>query len=155
MTAQTLAIFLDELEREAHGASVAEEAYRREVAERMRTLEQERAFGFRRFNLMRSITAAVAAAQNEDEALAKGQEVLLAELQISAASEANQETLRRFEPVLRACWSACQPESGEADTAAIAAALREFEAWFGTARSGPFLSLMDREIVELPLVEVC
>lgn len=155
MTEQTLTAFLDRLEQDAHAASRAEESFRREVAERMRALEQERAFGFRRYNLMRSVGVAVAAGENEDDALAKGRTAFLDELQMSADSEANEETLRRFEPVLRACWSACQAEGEAADTTAIASALAAFETWFGSARSGPFLALMEREVVELPLVEVC
>ena len=43
---------------------------------------------------------------------------------------------------------------GEATEADPAAALAAFEAWFAGTRGGPFLALMEREIVELPLVEV-
>lgn len=161
MTGQTLTAFLDGLERDAHAASVAEENFRREIAERLRALEQERAFGFRRFNLMRSVIDAVASGQDEEEALAKGRETVAQELQIGAETAVNLETLQRFEPVLRACWEACTAAGGTADAdkgdtaAAVAAALKEFEAWFASARNGSFLSLMDHEIVELPLVEVC
>jgi hypothetical protein len=104
---------------------------------------------------MRSVSTAVAAGQDEDEALAKGREAFLDELQMTAESEANQETLRQFDPVLRACWGACRAEEGAADTAAIASALAAFEAWFGSAGNGSVLTLMEREVVELPLVEVC
>ena len=52
---------------------------------------------------------------------------------------------------------------GEADSGATHAAtsdeigkqLSEFENWFGKARNGPFLSVLEREILELPLVEPC
>ncbi len=33
--------------------------------------------------------------------------------------------------------------------------MSEFERWFGTARNRPFLSVLEREMVELPLVETC
>jgi type I site-specific restriction endonuclease len=156
MTEQTLTVFLDGLEQAAHTASAAEENFRREVAERLRAVEQERAFGFRRLNLMRSVTAAIAAGKDEDEALAKGREVFLHELQITTTSEANQETLHQFEPVLRACWDGCQSQGDDASAAAaIVTALKEFETWFGSVRNGSVLTLMEREIVELPLVEVC
>ncbi|RIK96896.1 MAG: hypothetical protein DCC74_09215 [Proteobacteria bacterium] len=167
MTEQTLTAFLDGLEQQAHDASAAEENFRRDIAKRLRELEQERAFGFRRFNLMRSVIDAVASGKDEEEALAKGRETVAQELQIGAETAVNLETLQRFEPVLRACWGACvaEPEAADAadagtgaetaGAAAVAAALKEFEAWFSTARNGSFLSLMDQEIVELPLVEVC
>ena len=35
------------------------------------------------------------------------------------------------------------------------ATLRDCEAWFAEHRNGPFLSIMEREMVELPLVETC
>jgi len=171
MTEQTLTAFLDGLEQQAHAASAAEENFRRDIARQLRELEQERAFGFRRLNLMRSVIDAVASGKDEEEALAKGRETVAQELQIGAETAVNLETLQRFEPVLRACWGACVAEtdaetetadaadadagSETAGAAAVAAALAAFEAWFSTARNGSFLSLMDQEIVELPLVEVC
>ena len=59
MTTQALSAFLDELEQSAHAASVAEENYRREAAARIRELENERAFGFRRLTLMRTVADAI------------------------------------------------------------------------------------------------
>lgn len=59
MTTQQLSAFLDEFEQSAHQASVNEESYRREVAARLKELANERAFGFRRLNLMRTVVAAI------------------------------------------------------------------------------------------------
>jgi len=56
--------------------------------------------------------------------------------------------------VIRACWQAVQAES-EAEKPEIGGQLDSFERWFGKARNGPFLSVLEREIVELPLVEIC
>ena len=50
-----------------------------------------------------------------------------------------------------AIWAATRPEAEEGGPAA--AALAAFEAWYGE-RGTPFLALMEREIPELPLVEV-
>jgi hypothetical protein len=162
MAAQALTSYLDELERAARGASAAEEAYRREAAARFRQFEQERAFGFRRLNLMRTVTAAVGEAQDEDEAAQAGGQAFLRELEWSAATELQRQTLEQFRPVILAAWRLTQAEEEAADVAsdvaadvaALAAALTTFEQWFAAARDMPFLSLMEREPVELPLVEV-
>ena len=47
--------FLDALKSEADRASAAESAFHRELTQRIKVLEQERAFAFRRLNLMQSI----------------------------------------------------------------------------------------------------
>ena len=64
-----------------------------------------------------------------------------------------------MEPVIAACWQATQPNTSEAeapvDSTTIIEKLRAFEAWFAEHRNGPFLSIMEREMVELPLVETC
>ncbi|MGN6308697.1 MAG: hypothetical protein ACTHNN_03990 [Xanthobacteraceae bacterium] len=159
MTAQPLTALLDDLDRIAHDASINEENYRKEAAVRFRELEQDRAFGFRRLNLMRSVTAALDGCETEEDAILRGSTAFLHELGWSGTSETQQETLTNFAPVIAACWQATQPEAPEAgapaDSAAIIEKLRAFEAWFAEHRNGAFLSIMEREIVELPLVETC
>lgn len=158
MTAQPLTALLDNLDQIAHTASINEENYRKEAAARFRELEQDRAFGFRRLNLMRTVTAAITNSEGEDDAILKGSAAFLQELGWTAASEMQQEALEHFCPIISACWQATQSETPEAESDAIGAIiekLRAFEAWFGEARNGPFLSVMEREIVELPLVETC
>ena len=56
------ASFLDTLKAATVAAETAEAKFRREIAERTRQLERERAFAFRRFNLMRAVADAVASA---------------------------------------------------------------------------------------------
>ena len=51
----------------------------------------------------------------------------------------------RFEPVALAVWG---------EDADAAAALAGFEAWFAEQRGAGVLALMEREVVELPLVEI-
>lgn len=154
MTTQALTTFLDQLEQSAHAASVEEENYRREVAARIQKLEKERAFGFRRLNLMRAVVAAIEACETEDDAVMQGSTAFLREVGWSSESESQQEALEKFQPVIRACWQARQAED-EIDQQAIGGRLNDFERWFGEARNGPFLSVLEREIVELPLVEIC
>ena len=164
MTVQQLSAFLDDFERSAHEASVNEENYRREVQDRLKVLANERAFGFRRLNLMRTVVAAISDCETEDDAIVKGSAAFLREVGWSAENESQQESLEKFQPVIRACWQIKQ--AGTEDEASggtkvdakpddIGKQLSEFEDWFGKARNGPFLSVLEREILELPLVEIC
>ena len=164
MTTQQLSAFLDDFERSAHEASVNEENYRREIAVRLKELANERAFGFRRLNLMRTVVAAIQDCETEDDAVVRGSAAFLREVGWSAENESLQESLERFQPVIRACWQMKQAGTGdeasddakpEEKPADIGKQLSEFENWFGKARNGPFLSVLEREIVELPLVEIC
>jgi hypothetical protein len=159
MTAQPLTALLDDLDRIAHDASINEENYRKEAAARFRELEQDRAFGFRRLNLMRTVTAALDGSESEEDAILRGSTAFLRELEWSGTSETQQETLTNFAPVIAACWQATQPNTSEAgalvNSTTIIEKLRAFEAWFAEHRNGPFLSIMEREMVELPLVETC
>ncbi|HEY1154593.1 MAG TPA: hypothetical protein VGE73_12130 [Pseudolabrys sp.] len=158
MTVQAFTAVLDQLEQTAHAASVSEENYRREAAARIQALEQERAFGFRRLALMRTVLTAIANCETEDDAILQGSAAFLQEVGWKTEVESQQEALEQFHPVIRACWQAAQAEKAEqADQppAQITDKLNDFERWFGEARNGPFLKVLEREIVELPLVETC
>jgi hypothetical protein len=154
MTASALDDCLAGLDEAARSANVAEEAYRREAMLRIRALEQERAFAFRRLNLMRSVASAVADAEDEAEALAHGSAAFVRELGWSGASGTQREVVERFAPVARIVWQASRAETAEATGAAIERELAAFEAWFSASRGAPFPSIMEGEVVELPLVEV-
>ncbi len=164
MTTQQLSAFLDGFERAAHEASITEENYQREAAARLKQLAEARAFGFRRLNLMRTVVAAIQGCETEDDAIIAGSAAFLHEVGWSTENESQQEALEKFQPVIRACWRIKQADveaatEGAAKPAAspddIGQQLSEFENWFDTARNGPFLSVLEREIVELPLVEPC
>lgn len=150
----SLTTYLDELEQAAHAASTAEEVYRREIAQRVRALEQERAFAFRRLNLMRTVASAVAGHEEEAEALQAGSVAFMRELEWTGATESQRQTLEQFRPVVLAAWALDRAEEGQRDQAALTRALTAFEDWFAQSRQGPFLSVMEREVVELPLVEI-
>jgi hypothetical protein len=154
MTASALDDYLAGLDEAAHSANVAEEVYRREAMLRIRALEQERAFAFRRLNLMRSVASAAADAKDEVDALAHGSTAFLRELGWSGASESQREVVERFAPVVREVWQASRAETAEGAGAAIERELAAFEEWFSSSRGAPFPSIMEGEVVELPLVEV-
>ena len=74
---------------------------------------------------------------------------MLREVGWSGATEPQREVADRFAPVVAALAAAASDEPADP-----AAALAAFEAWFAEARGAPFLGLMEREVVELPLVEI-
>jgi hypothetical protein len=160
MTDEILQNLIRDLNDAARGASVAEETFRREAAERIATLGRARAFAFRRLNLVKAIVAAMATAEDHPAAMAHATAAFLREVNWSGASESQREVVEKFLPVANAIWDARQ--AGESDegkgesegAAAVEQQLAAFEQWFERNRNGPFLSLMDGEALELPLVEV-
>ncbi|HWM81081.1 MAG TPA: hypothetical protein VNQ56_03375 [Pseudolabrys sp.] len=154
MTAQILTAYLDDLERTAHKVSADEETYRREAAARFRELEQARAFAFRRLNLMRTVIDAVTGIEEEEEAIKTGTIAFMREVEWSGATEAQRQAIEQFNPVVLAAWQLSRTEGDAGDTAGLTRALADFEQWFSNSRNSPFLTVMEREVVELPLVEV-
>jgi hypothetical protein len=75
-----IAPFLEALQGAASSAASAETAYRRAAAERIKQLERERSFAFRRVNLMKPIADAVARAESEEMAVGGSQAILRAKL---------------------------------------------------------------------------
>ena len=143
--------WLETLAAEARDANAAEQQHRKEAARRAAELRDLRAFAWRRLNLMRGIAAAVRNADDAETATAAGRAVMLREVAWNGATQAQRDVAARFAPVTLAVWAATRPEPQDADPASVFAA---FEDWYAAERGAPFLGLMEREIVELPLVEV-
>ncbi len=146
----TLAAYLDGLDAAARAASTAERDWQAEAARRAAELKAERAFAWRRLNLMRSLAGAVRGGEDEETALAAGRAAFLRETGLTGATEAQRQVAERFAPVLIAIRAAIAEDGAGDPSAALAA----FEAWYAEDRGRPFLALMEREIVDLPLVEV-
>ena len=147
--------FLAELESAAISANQAEGELRKRMAEEITRLERQRAFAFRRLNLMREVAKAIASAENEESAIACGLAVVRTELGWETDNESRTETLNHFAPVVRAAFEGlCPPETGEA-TGNVAEALSGFEDWYESAHGKPFWVLFDQYVPELPLVERC
>ncbi len=153
MSGQDFSGLLEELEAVARAAGAAEIEFQKEVAKHAAELREERAFAWRRLNLLRAVAAAVAAAKDEDEAGAAGRKAFYGQVGWNGATQNQRDVAERFAPVVAAVWTATRPE-GPKDAAEVKDALATFEAWYAETRSAPFLSLMERDIVELPLVEV-
>lgn len=154
MSNLTLPNYLDELDRLAKEANVAEDEFRQNIAKRVRELEEARAFAFRRLNLMKSVGQAVADAKDEEEVKAQASTAFLAEVSWTGGSQFQRDVLEKFMPVALAVWAASKPDAKEEDAAEIAKELAVFEAWFAQDRETPFLTLMQQELPELPLVEI-
>jgi hypothetical protein len=135
--------FLDRLIAAANDAAKAEAQFRREAAERIGAFEQERAFAFRRLNLVRAVSDAVCRCENEEKAAEAGCEVLCEKLGWSSASETAAAVLDRFAPVARAVHTGESPE----------AALTEFESWYAATYAIPFWTLFEQPMAETPRVD--
>jgi len=146
--------FLDALKLAADRATAAENDFRREIAGRTRALERERAFAFRRMNLMRAVADVIAAAEGEEIAVAGAATVLRAGLGWSSDSEARIAVVSRFAPVAQAVFATLAPsDDEEASGPDVIAALAEFETWYAEAHSSPFWTLFESYMPETPVVD--
>lgn len=159
MTA-TLDGYFEELNSAARDANVAEELYRKDALARIKQLELERAFAFRRLNLIKAVASSMTGAKDDAEATARASAAFLGEIGWTGASEMQREVLGRFLPVITALRDATREPADpgdaprEADKPLIKQELAAFEKWYAEKRNAPFLSLMEQEVLELPLVEV-
>ncbi|HEY1311888.1 MAG TPA: hypothetical protein VGF02_13130 [Pseudolabrys sp.] len=152
--------FLDDLQRAADGRAAAEEAFRREIAVRTKALENERAFAFRRLNLMRAIAEVVAGAEDEAIAVAAATAVLRAKLGWETDSEARDVVITQFAPVAVAMFASLSPAPPETTgTSAqrpppdVIATLAAFERWYAETHPGPFWVLLENYMTETPVVD--
>jgi hypothetical protein len=151
--------FLDELKLAADKTSTAEDEIRREMADRIKALEVERAYAFRRLNLMRAIAEVVATAEGEEIGVAAATAVLRARLGWSSDSEARDEVITRFAPVAIAMYASLSPEietpSGQqpAPEPDVLAALTEFERWYAETHPVAFWVLFENYMPETPRVD--
>ena len=151
MTAQGFG-FLDQLKAAADSASAAEATFRQQAAQRIATLDRERAFAFRRLNLMRAIADAIVEAETEEQAVASALATLRAKLDWSSDSDARALVLSRFSPVVQAVFANLTAEN-EAPLPDVAQALVEFESWYAETRDTPFWALFDQYRSETPVVD--
>ena len=159
--------FLDALKLAAEEAARAEDDFRRQMAERAKALERERAFAYRRLNFMRAIAEAVAAAESEEIAVAAALAAMRTKLGWSSDSEARAAVLARFAPVAQQIFAALGPASEEAgapgagegqgappvEPADAVAALAAFEAWYRETHPNPFWLLFEHYMPETPVVD--
>jgi hypothetical protein len=146
------ASFLSELKTAAEAAKTAEAGFRREAALRIAALEQERAFAFRRLNLMQAIAEAMASAESEEIAVANAFAALRTRLGWNSDSEARSEVIVHFSPVALAVFRTAA--SSEDESAAEAhEAIAAFERWYAETRGSPFWILFEQQMPDTPLVD--
>lgn len=145
-----VAAWIEELTEATRTAEAAEAAYRAEYAKRVEMLAQERAFAFRRANLLRAVADAVAGAEDEAAAVAHGLATLRSRLGWGSGSAAQEEIVARFAPV---CAALREGDAQAKEAADPAEALAGFEAWHLEARGIPFWVLFERWMPETPVVD--
>ncbi|HEY2839602.1 MAG TPA: hypothetical protein VGJ26_10650 [Pirellulales bacterium] len=146
--------FLGGFKRATEHATAAENDFRREIAQRIRALENERAFAFRRYNLMRAIADLVASAESEEIAVAGATAALRGKLGWSSDSEARAAVLSRFAPVAQAMFANLAPAGNdEAPVPDVIAALAEFERWYAETHPNPFWILFENYLPDRPVVD--
>ena len=145
--------FLDALATAADEAEKAEATFRRDIAGRIKALEQERAFAFRRLNFMRAVADVIASAESEEIAVAHALATMRTRLGWSSDSEARSEVLSRFAPVAEAAFASLAPPEAETEEADVPKALADFEAWYAATRGSPFWILFEQYMPETPRVD--
>ena len=147
------ASFLDTLKAAADNAARAEDTFRREIEERTKALGRERAFAFRRLNLLRSIAEAIATAEDSKLAVACSLGVLRTKLGWTSDSEARSAVLSRFAPVAEAVFATLAPPDEETPKTDVIQSLAEFEHWYGENHATSFWALFDEYVTETPVVD--
>jgi len=146
--------FLDAMKLAAEQAERAEDDFRREISDRTKALERDRAFAYRRLNLMRDVAAAVTTAEDEEAAVAAGAAVMRMKLGWSNDSEARTEVLARFSPVTREVFAHLTPaDPQDGESADVVRVLDEFETWYRETHPNPFWVLFENYLPETPRVD--
>lgn len=152
--------FLDALKAAADQASGAETAFHRELAQRIKLLEEERAYAFRRLNLMQLIANSVMGSEDRDVAIAGSLAMVRIELGWDGEDDNHNLVMAQLRPVSEAVLAVLNPPveenaRPEAPAPDPVAALKQFEQWYTATYQRSFWSLFDQERPELPLVERC
>jgi acyl-CoA reductase-like NAD-dependent aldehyde dehydrogenase len=146
--------YLDALKLAADQSSVAENEFRSQIAARIKELEKQRAFAFRRLNLMKEVSGVIASAESEEIAVAVATAVLRAKLGWASDSEARMEVVSNFAPVAQAMFASLAPvESEDEEKPDVIGKLAEFEAWYAETHPNPFWVLFENYMPETPVVD--
>jgi hypothetical protein len=146
--------YLDVLKLAADNSSVAENEFRSQLAARIKELEKQRAFAFRRLNLMKEVSGVIASAESEEIAVAVATAVLRAKLGWASDSEARMAVVSNFAPVAQAMFASLAPAESEDEPRPDALkTLAEFEAWYAETHPNPFWVLFENYMPETPVVD--
>lgn len=156
--------FLVELQEAAQGAERAESLLRKEMAARTKGLAGERAFAYRRMNVMRSLFEMVSQAESEEIAVAAAVAALRKRLGWVDDSPARDEVLAEYAKVASAAFHDARPADDEAKVILASTggederpdtrqALAAFERWYAGTREKPFWVLFEHYMPETQLVD--
>jgi hypothetical protein len=149
---ETVAALVAELEAAAAAAWREEDALRSRMAAEVARLERRRAFAHRRMNLVRTLSAPLAAAETEEAAASALRAAARRELGWEREGEYHRAVLDRLQPVGFVLWQCVRGAKDAAPSAALAE-LEAFETWFETTHKEPFYALFDHAPAEVGLVE--
>jgi hypothetical protein len=146
--------YLNALKLAADNSSAAENEFRSQISTRIKELEKQRSFAFRRLNLMKEVSSVIAGAESEEIAVAVATAVLRAKLGWASDSEARMEVVSSFAPVAQAMFaSLAPPESDDEEKPDVVKTLREFETWYASTHPNPFWVLFENYMPETPVVD--
>jgi hypothetical protein len=145
---------LDALKLSADQSATAEAEFRSQIAGRIKELEKQRSFAFRRLNLMKEVSGVVAGAESEEIAVAGATAVLRTKLGWTSDSEARVAVVSSFAPVAQAMFASLAPvESDDEERPDVIKRLAEFEAWYEATHPNPFWVLFENYMPETPVVD--
>jgi hypothetical protein len=144
--------YLAGLEAAADAAAHRETAFRKEAPQRIATLERERAFAYRRLNLIRAIAGVVGGAESEDSAVGAGLAMLRAKVDETGKSSVTTPVVTHFAPVVASVFHVVEGE-GEPPVSAIGETLAVFEAWYLATYNKPFWTLFEHVVAQTPVVD--
>src|SRR5882757_4591736 len=125
------ASYLDALKLSADQSALAENEFRSQIATRIKGLEKQRAFAFRRLNLMKEVSGVIANAESEEIAVAVATAVLRAKLGWADDSEARMAVVSSFAPVAQAMFASLAPPESEGEPRPnVLETLAGFETWY-------------------------
>jgi hypothetical protein len=147
--------FLDVLKLSAERSAAAEDEFRRHIVDRIKELEMQRSFAFRRLNLIRGVADVIAHAESEEIAVANATAMLRAKLGWVSDSEARVAVASRFAPVAQAMFtSLTPPDDDETEKRPdVIEVLTEFEAWYEKTHPNSFWMLFENYTPETPVVD--
>jgi hypothetical protein len=146
--------YLDALKLAADGSSRAEDEFRSQISARIKELERQRSFAFRRLNLMKEVSGVIAGAESEEIAVAGATAVLRAKLGWADDSEARVAVVSSFAPVAQAMFASLAPaESEDEPRPDVLKTLSAFEAWYAETHPNPFWVLFENYMPETPVVD--
>ena len=154
--------FLSALRQAAHAAQAEEISFRNHVGREIEKRERARQYAFRRLSIAELMARAAHDAKDETAAVDAQTAALRSEFGWHGDTEARRQIIEAWRPVALAVWATVRPLPPDGDAVGgaaevpppdVGAALAAFEAWYLAEFGSNYLSILDQEVQELPVVE--